>query len=46
VAGGVLRALGCALVPLTIGLSYSPVILTVDRRALHDRLAGTRVVRA
>jgi len=42
----VLRALGCALVPLTIGLSYSPVILTVDRRALHDRLAGTRVVRA
>jgi uncharacterized RDD family membrane protein YckC len=46
VAGGVLRALGCALVPLTLGLSYSPVILTVDRRALHDRLAGTRVVRA
>lgn len=46
VAGGVLRALGSALVPLTIGLSYSPVIMTLDRRALHDRLAGTRVIRA
>jgi uncharacterized RDD family membrane protein YckC len=46
VAGAVLRALGCALVPLTLGLSYGPVILTSDRRALHDRLAGTRVVRA
>ncbi len=46
VAGAVLRALGCALVPLTLGLSYAPVILTGDRRALHDRLAGTRVVRA
>jgi uncharacterized RDD family membrane protein YckC len=46
VAGGVLRALGCALVPLTFGLSYGPVLMTIDRRALHDRLAGTRVVRA
>lgn len=46
VAGGVLRALGCALVPLTVGLSYGPVVLTAERRALHDRLAGTRVVRA
>ncbi|MEO8683150.1 MAG: RDD family protein, partial [Vicinamibacterales bacterium] len=43
-AGGVLRALGCALVPLTLGLSYVPVFMTADRRALHDRLAGTRVV--
>ena len=43
-ADGVLRALGCALVPLTLGLSYVPVFLTSDRRALHDRLAGTRVV--
>ena len=46
VAGAVLRALGCALVPLTLGLAYGPVILTSDRRALHDRLAGTRVIRA
>jgi uncharacterized RDD family membrane protein YckC len=43
-ADGVLRALGCVLVPLTLGLSYVPVFLTSDRRALHDRLAGTRVV--
>ena len=43
-AGGILRAIGCALVPLTLGLSYVPVLLTSDRRALHDRLAGTRVV--
>ncbi len=46
VAGAVLRALGCALVPLTLGLSYGSVIVMRDRRALHDRLAGTRVVRA
>lgn len=44
-AGGVLRALGCMLVPLTLGLSYLPALFTSDRRALHDRLAGTRVVR-
>lgn len=43
-AGSILRAIGCALVPLTLGLSYIPVLLTSDRRALHDRLAGTRVV--
>lgn len=43
-ADGVLRALACVLVPLTLGLSYVPVFLTTDRRALHDRLAGTRVV--
>lgn len=45
-AGGVLRAIGCALVPVTLGLTYAPVFFTPDRRALHDRLAGTRVVRA
>jgi uncharacterized RDD family membrane protein YckC len=33
------------LVPLTAGLTYVPVFVTADRRALHDRLAGTRVVR-
>lgn len=43
-ADGVLRALACLLVPLTLGLSYAPVFLTTDGRALHDRLAGTRVV--
>lgn len=43
-AGGVLRALGCMLVPVTFGLSYLPALFTSDHRAIHDRLAGTRVV--
>lgn len=43
-AGGILRALGCMLVPITLGLSYLPALFTSDHRALHDRLAGTRVV--
>jgi len=43
-AGGMLRALGCMLVPMTLGLSYLPALFTSDHRALHDRLAGTRVV--
>ena len=44
-AGGVLRAAGWMLVPITFGLSYVPALVTADHRALHDRLAGTRVVR-
>lgn len=43
-AGGVLRAAGCMLVPITLGLSYVPALFSSDHRALHDRLAGTRVV--
>ena len=43
-AGGMLRALACLLIPVTLGLSYLPAIFTSDHRALHDRLAGTRVV--
>ena len=43
-AGGMLRALGCMLVPMTLGLSYLPALFTSDHRALHDRIAGTRVV--
>jgi len=43
-AGGMLRAAGCMLVPITLGLSYLPALFTSDHRALHDRLAGTRVV--
>ena len=43
-AGGMIRALGCMLVPITLGLSYLPALFTSDHRALHDRLAGTRVV--
>jgi uncharacterized RDD family membrane protein YckC len=44
-ASGMLRAAGCMLVPVSLGLSYVPVLVTSDHRALHDRLAGTRVVR-
>jgi uncharacterized RDD family membrane protein YckC len=44
-AGGVLRAAGCMLVPLTLGMSYVPVLVTAEHRAVHDRIAGTRVVR-
>ncbi|MEO7134838.1 MAG: RDD family protein, partial [Vicinamibacterales bacterium] len=43
-ASGMLRALGCMLVPITVGLSYLPALFTSDHGALHDRLAGTRVV--
>jgi uncharacterized RDD family membrane protein YckC len=43
-AGGMIRALGCMLVPITLGLSYLPALFTSDHRAIHDRLAGTRVV--
>jgi uncharacterized RDD family membrane protein YckC len=39
-----MRALGCMLVPITFGLSFLPALFTSHHRALHDRLAGTRVV--
>jgi uncharacterized RDD family membrane protein YckC len=45
VAAGMVRAAGCMLVPITFGLSYVPALITSDHRAVHDRLAGTRVVR-
>jgi uncharacterized RDD family membrane protein YckC len=38
------RALAGALSFLTLGLGFLPALLTADRRALHDRLARTRVV--
>ena len=28
----------------TVGLGFAPVLFAGDRRALHDRMAGTRVV--
>jgi uncharacterized RDD family membrane protein YckC len=46
IAGAVLRTVGCAVSVLTLGLGYLPAFVTADRRALHDRIAGTRVVRA
>jgi uncharacterized RDD family membrane protein YckC len=42
----VLRAAGCLLSLLTAGLGYFPAFFSTDARALQDRLAGTRVVRA
>ena len=42
----VLRASGCLVSLLTAGLAYLPALFSTDSRALHDRLAGTRVVRA
>jgi uncharacterized RDD family membrane protein YckC len=43
-AGAVLRAAGCAASLATLGLGYLPAFISVDRRALQDRIAGTRVV--
>ena len=44
-AGAVLRAFGCLITLATLGLGYLPVFLSADGRALHDRIAGTRVVK-
>ena len=46
VPGAVLRAVGCFLSVLSAGLGYLPAFLGAERRALQDRLSGTRVVRA
>jgi len=46
VGRAVLRAGGCFLSVLTAGLGYVPAFFTPDARALQDRVAGTRVVRA
>ncbi len=42
--GAVVRALGCLVAVLTLGALYIPAFVGNDRRAVHDRLAGTRVV--
>jgi uncharacterized RDD family membrane protein YckC len=44
-AGAMLRSLGALAAVVTLGMLYLPVLVTSDRRALHDRLAGTRVVK-
>jgi uncharacterized RDD family membrane protein YckC len=46
VAGAVLRGAGCLLSIVTLGLGYLPVFFSADARALHDRIAGTRVVKS
>lgn len=44
-SGAVLRAVGCLVTVLALGLPYLPALLAPDGRALADRLAGTRVIR-
>ena len=39
------RAAGCLLTLATGGLGFLPALVASDGRAVHDRLAGTRVVR-
>jgi len=46
VGGAVLRTAGCVVSMLTLGLGYLPAFFSADRRAVQDRMAGTRVVRA
>jgi uncharacterized RDD family membrane protein YckC len=43
-ARAVQRTFAGAVSLLTLGLGYAPIVLSADRRALHDRLARTRVV--
>lgn len=45
VRAATIRAFGTLLSVALVGLPYLPVLFTKDRRALHDRLAGTRVIR-
>lgn len=40
----ILRAAGILVTVLSLGVGYLPALLGRERRALHDRLAGTRVV--
>jgi uncharacterized RDD family membrane protein YckC len=46
VAGAVLRAIGVGVSVVTLGLPYLVVLFSANGRALHDRLAGTRVVKS
>jgi uncharacterized RDD family membrane protein YckC len=45
VAGAVIRATGVLLSLIPLGLPYVAVFASSHRRALHDRLAGTRVIK-
>jgi uncharacterized RDD family membrane protein YckC len=45
IAGAVLRAIGALVSVALAGLPFWAALLSQDGRALHDRLAGTRVVR-
>ena len=43
-ARGTLRTLGIVLTIATVGLGYVAMLFDEERRTLHDRIAGTRVV--
>lgn len=42
----IVRVIAWLIAVLPAGLGLLPALMSADRRALHDRLAGTRVVRA
>ena len=42
----VLRAVAYLVSALPVGLGFLPALVGVEKRALHDRLAHTRVVKA
>jgi uncharacterized RDD family membrane protein YckC len=44
ITGAVVRALGCLATIATLGLLFLPAFFGTERRAVHDRMAGTRVV--
>jgi uncharacterized RDD family membrane protein YckC len=44
-AGAVLRAIGILLTVALAGIPYLAVFFSQQRKALHDRLAGTRVIK-
>jgi uncharacterized RDD family membrane protein YckC len=46
VGAAVLRATACLVSLLPAGLGFAAILFASDRRALHDRLAETRVVKA
>jgi uncharacterized RDD family membrane protein YckC len=46
VGAAALRALGCIASTICLGAGLVPALIGPDRRAVHDRLADTRVVRA
>ncbi len=45
IGAAVLRAIGVLFTIALLGIPYMPVFLSQHRRALHDRLAGTRVIK-
>ena len=45
-ADSVLRAIGYVVSALPAGLGFLPALFGSERRAIHDRLAATRVVKA